>query len=221
MESDFNIPSSSTVTGDPESVPEPLDIHWPQPDHDIEMHQLNLEVDTNDGLSGINGCRIVDLKHVIQWAFDLERHRSACDSSKIEFVHEKKDGLLSELEFVCSMCNKTWKYKTSESNEINTSFVWATVTAGSFYTQAAQIMSIMDIPIMSPQKFKKIEKKLGKVWSEHLTEEIAKAGDQERAIAIEKGNVSPDGVPFTTVYVDGGWLKRSYGHNFDSSSGMV
>ncbi|CAG4963239.1 unnamed protein product [Colias eurytheme] len=30
-----------------------------------------------------------------------------------------------------------------------------------------------------------------------------------------------NGVPFVTVYVDGGWLKRSYGHNFNSSSGMA
>lgn len=185
------------------------------------MHELTVDVDTNDGLAGINGCRIVDLKHVIQWAFTLEKHRSKCESSKIEFVSENKDGFVSDLEFKCSMCNKFWNYKTSGSNQMNNSFVWATVTSGSYYTQAAQIMSLMDIPVMSSQKFQKIERKLGQVWSEHLTNEIGKAGAQEREMAIQKGNVSHDGVPFITVYVDGGWLKRSYGHNLNSPSGMV
>lgn len=74
---------------------------------------------------------------------------------------------------------------------------------------------------MSANKFRRIGKKLGSVWYEHLTDEIKTAGEQEKSIAIQKGHVSSDGVPFVTVYVDGGWLKRSYGHNFDSSSGMV
>lgn len=40
-------------------------------------------------------------------------------------------------------------------------------------------------------------------------------------LAEEKGEVDSDGVPFTTVVVDGGWSKRSYGHNYSASSGVV
>ncbi|CAK1600160.1 unnamed protein product [Parnassius mnemosyne] len=119
------------------------------------------------------------------------------------------------------MCDKAWKHCTESSDKINTAFVWATVTSGSFYTQAAHLTSLMDIPTKSANKFRRDEKKLGSVWFEHLTEEIKTAGEQERSIAIQKGHVSSDGVPFIIVYVDGGRLKRSYGHNFDSSSGMA
>jgi len=30
-----------------------------------------------------------------------------------------------------------------------------------------------------------------------------------------------DGVSWTTVYLDGGWSHRSYGHSYNASSGVV
>lgn len=212
--------SSNTV----ESVTEQaktVDFDWPQPDSETEAYQLTVERTSSDNLSGLEGYRIVDLKHVIQWAFQMENHRQSCESSQIEYISEQRKGFHSLLTFKCSMCNKIWQQSTEKKQKINTAFVWATVTAGSYYTQAAHITSLMDIPTMTGQTFRLIEKQLGNVWHEHLAEEIKKAGEQERSIAIDKGNVSSDGIPYITVYVDGGWLKRSYGHNFDSSSGMA
>lgn len=51
--------------------------------------------------------------------------------------------------------------------------------------------------------------------------QMQKAGEEERKIAIEKGNVCVDGTPYITVIVDGGWSKRSYGHGFNAASGVV
>ncbi|XP_050549327.1 uncharacterized protein LOC118271403 isoform X2 [Spodoptera frugiperda] len=220
LEATYSISSTSTVTAEP-AVEPVVDINWPQADPEIESFQLTVESVPNTCLSEISGYRIVELRHVIEWAFLMERHRNICESSQIEFVHERHDGFRSVLTFKCSMCEKVWEHCTESKDKINTAFVWATVTSGSYYTQAAHITSVMDIPTMSPNKFRRIEKKLGNVWLEHLTEEIKIAGEQEKSIAIKKGHVSSDGVPFVTVYVDGGWLKRSYGHNFDSSSGMA
>lgn len=59
------------------------------------------------------------------------------------------------------------------------------------------------------------------MWRDHLTEEIQKVGEQEKALAIKKGQISSNGVPYIEVYVDGGWAKRSYGHDYNSASGMV
>lgn len=50
---------------------------------------------------------------------------------------------------------------------------------------------------------------------------MEKAGSREREMAIEKGQVDGDGVPWITVYIDGSWSKRSYGTNFNALSGMV
>jgi hypothetical protein len=46
------------------------------------------------------------------------------------------------------------------------------------------------------------------------------SGAKERAIAVEKGHIE-DGFPYITVIVDGGWSKRSYGHGYSASSGVV
>lgn len=53
-----------------------------------------------------------------------------------------------------------------------------------------------------------------------MWESMEAAGQKERQNAIEKGQVDTEGVPWITVYVDGSWSKRSYGTNFNSSSGM-
>lgn len=47
------------------------------------------------------------------------------------------------------------------------------------------------------------------------------AGVQEKNHAIELGNICEDGIPWVTVYLDGSWSKRSYGHNYNALSGMV
>lgn len=50
---------------------------------------------------------------------------------------------------------------------------------------------------------------------------MEKAGKEERNLALESGNVDKDGIPLITVILDGGWSKRSYGHNFSANSGAV
>lgn len=45
-------------------------------------------------------------------------------------------------------------------------------------------------------------------------------GKREKEIAIAKGNIE-NGIPFITVVGDGGWNKRTYGHSYNSTSGVV
>lgn len=44
---------------------------------------------------------------------------------------------------------------------------------------------------------------------------------EERALAISNDCLDKDSVPFITVYLDGGWSKRSYGYNYNTASGVV
>jgi len=52
-------------------------------------------------------------------------------------------------------------------------------------------------------------------------EEIQKAGEEERKLAIEVGDVGDDGIPFCTVVTDGQWSKQSYKSKYDALSGVV
>lgn len=49
---------------------------------------------------------------------------------------------------------------------------------------------------------------------------LKKNGKLENEIAIKKGHLYK-GIPYITVIGDGGWAKRSYGHGFNSQSGVV
>lgn len=51
--------------------------------------------------------------------------------------------------------------------------------------------------------------------------EIDEAHKEEIKMALEKNNVDADGMPYITVVLDGGWSKRSYGHNYNALSGVV
>lgn len=56
---------------------------------------------------------------------------------------------------------------------------------------------------------------------ESLLDEMMEAGRQERQLAIDAGDVLPDGTPWITVVVDGSWGTRSHGHRYSSNGGMA
>lgn len=49
---------------------------------------------------------------------------------------------------------------------------------------------------------------------------MKKAGNEERKLAIENGDITESGVPYITVIVDGGWSHRSHGHRYTANSGV-
>lgn len=59
------------------------------------------------------------------------------------------------------------------------------------------------------------------IWEEYLLEQMKKAGEEERQIALKKGHLMSDGTPYITVIADGGWSKRTYGHGYNAASGVV
>ena len=65
-----------------------------------------------------------------------------------------------------------------------------------------------------------IEEQIGQAWEVILAEEMAKAGEEERQLAIQN-NDSFEGVPAITVTVDAGWSKRSHKHSFNAKSGVA
>lgn len=59
------------------------------------------------------------------------------------------------------------------------------------------------------------------LWKDGLIESMIAAGIEESAIARNIGHVDDNDVPYISVYVDGGWSKRSYGHSYNAASGAV
>lgn len=74
---------------------------------------------------------------------------------------------------------------------------------------------------MSSKTYKTIETTLELEIKNTAWFEMEKAGQEEKKIAIETGNIDTDGIPLITVVADGQWSKRSYRTKYDALSGVV
>lgn len=213
-----------STSADVAAVADEVNINWPPIDSELESHQLQFGATDVDHLKGLNGYRIVDIHHFLQKSMNIQYdHSKKCTGGRISFRSERFKGIVSWMTFGCTECDQTWILSTEPSNNptLNKAFVWGTLTSGSYYAQTSHLLSIMDVHIMSSKLFRTTERVLGNIWEDRLWNEMRLAGAQERDEAIRRGDVSDDGVAFITVYVDGGWSKRSYGHNFNAASGAV
>ena len=53
-----------------------------------------------------------------------------------------------------------------------------------------------------------------------LTEKLLATGEEDRKLAIERGDFH-QGVPAITIVVDGGWPKRCHKHSYNAKSGVA
>lgn len=176
----------------------------------IIAHELCIEKEKPIPNNVISGNRLVNLQYVIEWSMKLQvEHAKRCTVGQMKLIGEHQHGLTSTLVFQCDFCDykvKKCTQKPTEENDINIRATWATIATGNTYTPTNEILSVMNVPNMSYEKFHGIEESLGIKWKEQLSKSIKKAGEEEKNIAIKKGHVDQDGTPWTSVYCDGGYV---------------
>jgi len=74
---------------------------------------------------------------------------------------------------------------------------------------------------MSPATYISIQNSLQLEIKNTAWSEMQKAGEEEKKLAIESGDIDTDGIPLITVVTDGQWSKRSYSTKYDALSGVV
>jgi len=89
------------------------------------------------------------------------------------------------------------------------------------YSQVNEFCAGIEIPSMASKSYICIENILQKEIKNTAWLEMQKAGEEEKKIALDLGNVDTDGVPLITVVADGQWSKRSYKTKYDAFSGVV
>ncbi len=72
---------------------------------------------------------------------------------------------------------------------------------------------------MFPKNFINTERSIGQWWQNQLQDEMKEAGQEEKRLAIQRGDYH-EGVPAITVIVDAGWSKRSHKHTYNAKSGV-
>ena len=81
------------------------------------------------------------------------------------------------------------------------------------------VLTMMGIPGMRKQLFKRTEDFLGEAIKNLLVSSMAEAGEREKNLAISS-NQFHQGVPSISVVVDGGWSKRSHKQSYNAKSGV-
>lgn len=173
----------------------------------------------------IQGRRIVDINFFIEKIQALNNHSNfGCTFADMYLISEDKSGFKSGFKFKCKMCNIEqilWNEDISEKQNINTDVVTGIMSIGCGYSNMEELFSILNIPSMCNNTFIKEHERVSKAWEETALIEMEAAANEEKKLAIERGDVGNDGVPLLTVVVDGSWAKRSYRTNYSSLSGVV
>ncbi len=179
-------------------------------------------------MDSLEGSRVINLKRLQQYSKDLSQHSSSCDGPVV-LDQEKRAGMASVLKGDCTSCGKAVTLETSSKVkgpkgycrwEANLAAVWGQMATGAGHSQLEETMSVMGVPVMTKASFIATERDIGGCWRQALLSSMANAGQEERRIAIEKGNFHED-VPAITVIVDGGWSKRSHKHSYNAKSGVA
>jgi hypothetical protein len=81
-------------------------------------------------------------------------------------------------------------------------------------------MSVLGVPVMTKRNYALTESSLGEWWRTQFEKSCLEAGEEEKRLAVERGDYHQD-VPAITVVVDGGWSKRSHKHSYNAKSGVA
>lgn len=178
--------------------------------------------------SALSGRRIVDIGYFIQQLQQMSAHSPfGCSFSDMKLISERKMGLNSALKFKCMMCNTekiVWTNTTSKSTSslgINTAAVTGTLGIGAGFANLEEFLNSLNIPCMSKNTYASEHKVVSNAWEQCATEEMKIAVEEEKEMAVQRGDIDTERIPLLTVIVDGTWSKRSYRTNYASLSGAV
>lgn len=185
-------------------------------------------IQTTPNLSGARVMDLTCLSHAIE---TISQHSTNCQEGKCSLVGEvQREGLGSTLEVVCDGCNSSIRFPTSsvttasgdlqQRYSANVGAVWGQLATGGGHRALNEQLAALNVPGMSKSTFSKIEGQLGQEWESILCSEMLKADEEERRLAVERGDYD-QGVPAITVVIDGGWSKRSHKHSYNAKSGMA
>jgi len=84
------------------------------------------------------------------------------------------------------------------------------ILKGIGHTQLSELSASIELSSLSSVSYLKNLSLMSNSIKETAIDEMIKAGNEERQIVINSGNVDDDGTPLCTVVADGQWSKRSY-----------
>jgi len=194
------------------------------------------------GIPDVN-C-IVNLRHLLSEFIEAIKHQFNCKDgkSKLRVKEIKNTVLQTKLVIICQDCG--WKkrvegepeaplttvkeYLTNFSEQIlgnkkekisnlrgnvNVKAVWGIMGTGGGYASLNELLSVLGIKNMNPKTFMNLERLVGNAWMDALSDVLEENGRESLKLAIHEDRFINDFF-WTKVICDGGWNKRSKGHDY-------
>lgn len=144
----------------------------------------------------------------------------------MDFISEKQYGLRSTYTFKCKMCNISEIIESEKKTldtyiPINLAAISDSISIGIGYSQLEEMLASLDIPCMSDKTFQSCQNQISESIHQVAEEAMRIAGEEEKKLAIESGEIDIDGTPMCAVVADGQWSKRSYKTKYNALSGVV
>ncbi|XP_050305597.1 uncharacterized protein LOC126742835 [Anthonomus grandis grandis] len=170
----------------------------------------------------LEGRRLVDIQYFLDCVKNLNNHepKFGCTLSNMNVIKEVRNGYVSIFKLKCDICRGTYDLQTTARNP-NQDAVLGVMMIGAGYSALAQLSTCLETPFPSQRTYRIQEDILGETFETISLKSMRQAGEMEKKLAIEAGDLSPDGVPMITVVADGSWAKRSYRSNYNSLSGAA
>lgn len=77
------------------------------------------------------------------------------------------------------------------------------ICIGIGHTQLNEFTAFLELPSLSCSSFVKTQASIAEIVHDTAWEEMQKAGEEEKIIAIDCGDIDTDGIPVITVIADG------------------
>ena len=189
------------------------------------LPNVNEDVDCI-GEANIEGRRIVDVDFLLKElhrTFDNHAKKTRCHFRDWKLVKTHRRGFLSQLFFRCQTCFHTdniWSEpERAENLDINSGAIVGSLVVELGFAQLEELCASMKVQCMSEKTYIKYREDVVDQYSAAALTQMKLAGEAENVLAIKRGDIH-QGVPYILVVVDGSWMKRTYGTNFDSLSGV-
>ncbi|XP_076381283.1 uncharacterized protein LOC143260253 [Megalopta genalis] len=173
------------------------------------------------------GLTITDFRFVVEQVLLIGYHSATfeCTTQHLQVIGMKRSGLLATITLKCKMCqyeaevhSQTADNKTMDLNYTTT---LAAITSGGGYAKMEEMFATMNIPCMSRTEYRRRHDDIVEDLVSLAEAEMLAAAEEEKQLAVRRGDVSVSGIPFIPVVADGSWMKRSYHTGrHDSLSGI-
>ncbi|GFY53290.1 uncharacterized protein TNIN_346341 [Trichonephila inaurata madagascariensis] len=152
----------------------------------------------------LSGRRIVNISYFMSQIQVMNNHSPfECSFSNMKIMSEVRKGLNSGIRMKCEMCHfqeMVWtEDPDNEKMPVNTAAVSGVMKIGGGFANLEELLSTLDIPPLSSKTYQKEYNTIATAWEKVAEKEMYRAAMEEKQLAVQAGEVGPDGFPMLTV----------------------